>query len=266
MSYCTLADLKAYLLGSGNSLTADDTLLQVLLEAATARIDSRTAKNFQASADTTRYFDPTRDVLHCELWLDKPLSYLTSILNGDSLHTDITSQVYTNPRNDTPYYSIGLKTSATASWQFTTDAQNAIAVTGRFAYMTRTAITALARATNVVTATCNPGTLFVGAVVYVVGCADATFNGTFVLTAVTSTTITWAQTAGDDTDTTATALTCPSDIVAACRRLASWLYRQKDTQGGDIDRPILAGDGTVIMPTTLPGDVEQLLRPYVAIV
>jgi hypothetical protein len=53
--------------------------------------------------------------------------------------------------------------------------------------------------------------------------------------------------------------------VQACRRLAAFLYRQKDTQAGDTDRPILAGDGSVIMPTTLPQDVEMLLQPYMRI-
>jgi hypothetical protein len=247
-------------------LSADNALLQVLLEAATARINSRTGKTFQASADTTRRYDPSRDILRGELWLDAPLSYLTSVINGDAQNTDVTAHVYTNPRNTTPIYSIGMKTSSPYAWEYTTDVQDAIAVIGRFAWMTRIAITALSRSSNVVTATCNPGTLFVGATVYIVGCADTSFNGAFVLTAVTATTISWAQTAGDDTDTTAVLLTCPTDIVTACRRLAAWLYRQKDTQSGDQDRPLLAGDGTVIMPTTLPLDVEKLLQPYSALI
>jgi hypothetical protein len=41
------------------------------------------------------------------------------------------------------------------------------------------------------------------------------------------------------------------------------MYRQKDTQSGDIDRPLLAGDGSIIMPTTLPLDVEKMLQPYI---
>jgi hypothetical protein len=52
------------------------------------------------------------------------------------------------------------------------------------------------------------------------------------------------------------------DIVQATLRLAVWLYRQKDTSA-DVDRPILASGGTIIMPSRLPADVEQIIAPYV---
>jgi hypothetical protein len=55
--------------------------------------------------------------------------------------------------------------------------------------------------------------------------------------------------------------TAPDDIKQATIRLAAWLYRQKDTET-DVDRPILTGDGIVIMPSALPKDVQQLCEPY----
>src|SRR5574343_497906 len=262
MSYCLLAALICYL---SLTSTTDDVLLQLLLDAASSRIDSRCGRTFQAAADTTRYFDPTTDVLRGMLWLDEDLAYITEVLNGDSENTNITNQVYTEPRNVSPYYALGLKTSSAAYWQYSTDAQNAISVTGRWAFLERANITALSRSTNIVTATVRAPRISVGASVHVIGCADITFNGTFTVTANNGATITWAQTASNDTDTTAVLLYTPNDIVHACRRLAAWLYRQKDTQQGDIDRPLLAGDGSVIMPTTLPQDVEKLLLPYTKI-
>lgn len=262
-SYCSLTDLKTYL---NVTSSTDDTLLQLMLDAATNRIDSFTGRTFQAASDSTRYFDPSCDIWQGELWLDDDLSYLTSILNGDSTNTNITADVYTNPRNRTPYYSLGIKTSSTVVWDYTDDTQNAISITGRWAFMERASITALSRSSNVVTATVTAPRLSVGASVFVLGCADATFNGTFTVTANTGSTVTWAQTAGNDTDTTAVMLWTPTDITTATRRLAAWMYRQKDTQQGDIDRPILAGDGSVIMPTTLPQDVAMLLLPYVKVV
>jgi len=86
------------------------------------------------------------------------------------------------------------------------------------------------------------------------------------LTGVTASAITWAQTAAGDTDTTGNVLFVPPDIRQACVRLTGWLYRQKDTQSGDIDRPILAGDGSVIMPTTLPQDVQAILSQWIRII
>jgi len=54
----------------------------------------------------------------------------------------------------------------------------------------------------------------------------------------------------------------PADIQHATRRLVSFLYRQKGTNQ-DIDRPIIAPGGSVIMPHKLPADVQALLQPYV---
>lgn len=59
-------------------------------------------------------------------------------------------------------------------------------------------------------------------------------------------------------------ITPPVDIVHACVRLASFLYRQKDN-ATDIDRP-LVGDGVMIMPLKLPADVDMLLKPYMRLV
>ena len=256
-SYCSLTDLKSYL---NVTTTTDDVLLQVLLDAASNRIDSKCGRVFQAASDSLHYFDVTKDLLDDELWLDGDLSYITTVEAGG---TDITTGLYHNPRNVTPYYSLGIKSNSVYQWDFSDPVQEGISVTGRWAFMRRAEITAISRSgSNVVTATVNAPDVSVGATVFCLGVADTGFNGTFTVTANTGSTLTWAQTASSDTDTTGTLLYTPTDIVTACRRLASWLYRQKDTQQGDIDRPILAGDGSVIMPTTLPGDVEMLLRPY----
>jgi len=53
----------------------------------------------------------------------------------------------------------------------------------------------------------------------------------------------------------------PADIEQACIRLASWFYRQKDNTS-DTDRPLLAGDGTIVMPQSMPNDVAAILKPY----
>jgi hypothetical protein len=56
-------------------------------------------------------------------------------------------------------------------------------------------------------------------------------------------------------------LTAPTDIVLACKRWASWLYRQKDSQG-QFDRPTTSPDGLLMLPATIPPDVIALLSPY----
>lgn len=55
--------------------------------------------------------------------------------------------------------------------------------------------------------------------------------------------------------------TAPADIVHACIRLTTFIYRQKDNST-DLDRPLVTGDGVTIMPSALPVDVTRLLDPY----
>ena len=258
-SYCTLSDLKSYLIGAATS--GDDVLLQRMLDAATARIDSRTGRNFYASADTTRYHDISW-IIDAQLQLDGDLAHLTSVINGDSVN--ITAAIYQTPRRG-PAYALGILSSQPYSWTYATDPQSAIGVTGRWAFMDKAPFTAISRVTGtaLVTATMNAPAYSVGQNIEVVSVADTSFNGSFVVTAVGATSVTWSQAGATDTDTTGYILSAPLDIVTACRRLAAWMYKQKDTQMGDTDRPVMAGDGFIIMPTTLPADVEMILKPYI---
>jgi hypothetical protein len=56
-------------------------------------------------------------------------------------------------------------------------------------------------------------------------------------------------------------VTAPADITHACIRLAAWLYRQKDSNA-DIDRPLVTGDGVMILPSAMPKDVLEILAPF----
>lgn len=77
----------------------------------------------------------------------------------------------------------------------------------------------------------------------------------------------WTYSDDIETDTIAIlgrwsySITAPADIVQACTRLASFLYRQRDN-GLDIDR-ILQTAGGIAIPPDLPRDVKLLLAPYV---
>ena len=56
-------------------------------------------------------------------------------------------------------------------------------------------------------------------------------------------------------------VSAPTAIVQACVRLAAWLYRQKDSNA-DPGAPRVTPEGTWIMPSALPKDVEALLKPF----
>ena len=55
--------------------------------------------------------------------------------------------------------------------------------------------------------------------------------------------------------------TPPNDIKHACLRLMKWLEDQRKTDI-DLDRPVLAGEGSVILPMRLPNDVMDILKSY----
>lgn len=130
MAYATVADLKEYL---GITTAEEDALLADLLAASQAAIDGYCRQTFEASADSTRYFDPTCDVRGRTLLLDAPLCAITSVTNGDGMA--LTSSHYvTEPRNGTPWWGLTLKQSAAVSWTYLTTPENAIAVVGRWAY------------------------------------------------------------------------------------------------------------------------------------
>lgn len=135
MAYTEKAALKVYL---GVDDTDDDVLLDALIAAAQKIIEMYCGQVFEATADTTRYFDAT-DIAHGggidgrDLILDAPLVAITSITNGDGVALALTDYV-TQPRGDTPYYAIRIKANSSVFWTYEDDAESAIAVVGKWAY------------------------------------------------------------------------------------------------------------------------------------
>ena len=134
MAYATTSDLKAYL---GLTGTADDALLLSCMQRAQSMVDTHCDQVFEASADTTRYFDAVEDVADAVLHLDYPLAAITSITNGDGVAVATTEYV-TEPRNRTPYHRIRLLGSKNKYWDTTSsgDPENAITIVGKWAYST----------------------------------------------------------------------------------------------------------------------------------
>ena len=132
MAYTTSALLKTYL---GATTSNDDTLLTALIARAQAIVDAHCRRTFEASANTERTFDAVRDVKALLLYLDADLCEINSITNGDAV-TVTSGQYTTEPRNQTPYHAIRLLSSASVSWTYTTDPEDAITITGKWAYST----------------------------------------------------------------------------------------------------------------------------------
>lgn len=185
MAYATAVELKRYL---NITSSTDDTLLGELLDAATAMIDRETGTTFAVSSDTTRYLDAIGNVDGLYLLFDCWCASITSITNGDGETID--SANYVKEPRDAPHYGVKLLKSKGKTWTYVTDAENAIAVVGKWGYST----------------------------------------------------------------------TPPADVVQACKRLAAFLYRQREN-ANDVDRAVVVGNATVL-PSQLPADVAKMLAPY----
>ena len=130
MAYATLAELKLYLnIGS----STDDVLLSSLITRAQGVIDTYTKRTFEASADTTRYFHAIDDVTDYTLHLDHDLYSVTTVTNGDGTVVSASNYVLL-PANYRPAYAIALKWSSSVVWTYSTSPENAISITGRWAY------------------------------------------------------------------------------------------------------------------------------------
>jgi hypothetical protein len=133
VAYTSVADLKAYL---GITEADDDSLLAAAISAAQTAIDGYCHRTFEASADSTRYFDYSSENIDGNwLYLDDEIASITTVTNGDS--TEVTSSQYTTwPRNETPYTRIRILSNSGITWTYTDEWMDAISVTGKWAYST----------------------------------------------------------------------------------------------------------------------------------
>ncbi len=127
MAYASISDLTVYL-GIDDS-TADDGLLAQLLTRAQAAVDNVCHRQFEAAADTTRYFD-TRAIDGYMLHLDTDLCAITSVVNGDGV-TIAGTNYTTEPRNVTPWHALRMRSTSAYAWDGIT---GDIAITGRWAW------------------------------------------------------------------------------------------------------------------------------------
>lgn len=128
--YSSLESLKVYL---GIETSADDALLGDLIGRASAVVDALCNRTFRADEDHTRGFDALTEVDGRTLWLDADLCALTSLVNGDGVSIAL-GDLLLWPRTGPPWSEIRLRRAADAAWTYTESPENAIQVTGRWAY------------------------------------------------------------------------------------------------------------------------------------
>jgi hypothetical protein len=137
MAYPDLTDIRAYC-GLGTADTDDNGLLGTLLADAIAFVEgpAGAGRVFAAASATTRHYDALADVDGRTLYVfDADLAAVTAVVNGDG-STISAGDYVTEPRRDAPYYALTLKASSGLSWTYEDDPEDAIAITGTWAYGT----------------------------------------------------------------------------------------------------------------------------------
>ena len=187
MAYTDVISMRQY---TDIDAAADDALIGDLIDAAQTTIDKYCRRTFEASADSTRYFDYSEEYVDgAMLWLDHDLCAITTVTNGDSVVV-ASGERTTTPRNTTPYYGIRLLSDSGVTWTYDDEWMDAISIIGRWSYSEE----------------------------------------------------------------------APDDIAQACRRLATFMYRQRDQQMMDVTA---IEAGVVLAPVGIPADVRRILNPYV---
>lgn len=146
MAYATLDDLKTELRISG---TGEDALLTSKLDEAQRIIEQVYHRRFEASTEETRFVDySAQTVQGRSLLLPWDVCRVSEIRNGDGEVVPVAAYV-TTPRLRSvsdgasimvdvpewwPWYAITLKQSSRISWTYDSDPEEAIAITGKFAF------------------------------------------------------------------------------------------------------------------------------------
>jgi hypothetical protein len=133
MAYTTVSDVKLYL---GITEDGDDALIKLLIDAAQKAIDGYCHRTFEATADSTRYFDYSSEFVDgAWLILNDEICSITTVTNGDNV--EVTSAQYTTwPRNTTPYTRLRILSNSGKYWTYTDEWMDAISIAGRWAYST----------------------------------------------------------------------------------------------------------------------------------
>jgi hypothetical protein len=125
MAYLTRDELKTYLGISGD---AENDILDALLVAAQAGIDTYCDRTFEADTDTIRTFDAAWEAEGLLLYLDADLAQASTITNGDTIASVIPASDYTLLPKDPPYTMVALRDDVGVTWE------GEISIAGRWAY------------------------------------------------------------------------------------------------------------------------------------
>jgi len=271
-TYATLAEFKDYWKSRGSTNatdTADDVVIDNLLENASRFLDSKTARYYYPRIEARVYDVP--DVDRHTLDLDADLQEIITFTNGDA--SAISSTQYNLlPRNYSPKHALQLKQNSTLIWEPDSngDYEGVITLTGIFGYHPiyaeawKSAGTLGASITDTTTLafTMTAGhTLAIGQVIRI-------DNEIFIIGNVSTNTITPLK-RGDNGSTAATHSNGATVTIwqpmeeahnAACE-IANTAYRRRFGQSTSNTETVTAA-GIVLAPREIPAMAQEFIKTY----
>jgi hypothetical protein len=249
--------------------TADDAVVDSIIEAVSRYIDDKTCRHFYPLIET-RYYDVPSGALE----FDDDLLALTTLTNGDS--TAIASTDYVlHLRNRTPYYKVSIMDTSTVSWEESAagSSEQVIQVLGTWGYHNQyyqawEAITIITEDLDI-----SETGIDVASVARLgVGSIYKIDSEVFITSAVGALTNTVMK-RGDNGSTAATHtngatvyLWKPiSPIQSACYQICDNLYKKRF--GTNVNSvATVTGAGVVLSPKDIPDIAAAILRNYTRIV
>jgi hypothetical protein len=281
-AYVTIAQLKAYL---GITSTDDDNLFRQFTIESSRLFDAFCHRKFYPRTATLNfdYQDPFQLTLNDDLLA---ITTLTTSNDGDS-GSAITASQYMLMRgedhNRTPYNTVAIDQSTTANFDFFTTPRKSQQIVGTWGFhddwsnaWTDSSDTVQDGAGINASVTTVTVSAVSGSDIYNVAnrfqeqqllkieseylYVTAVNNPANTLTVIRGMNGTTAATHANGT--TISIFQTMHDIVAAMRVLVTHQYRRRDSIGEETDRPLVTGDGVLIMPSSLPAEVKSRLKQY----
>lgn len=261
--YCTLAQIQAYL-GLSSTTAADDALLFDTMKRASRAIDRICRRIFYPMTET-RKFDHPDNVEWLPLRADL-LACTTLVIDSETVPS---TEYYLKPSNAKAYQWIELKKGGAYLFAWTETPQESISITGVWGWHDNYADAYEASGQTVANTTqiSATGTTLAVAVAtpFSVGQTLKIEDELVMVTALSGTNLTITRAVNGTTGAThanGKAISIyrpPLDIEHACIRLSAWYYRQREAP---FDRTAMTDIGMIVVPTSIPTDVEAMLRPY----
>jgi hypothetical protein len=265
--YITTTDFKSFQRVTSVD-TADDAVIDTLIEIVSRFVDGYTQRRFYPSIETHEYDIPMVDFTDRDvIYLDDDLLSLTTFTNGDL--TAVTDYIL-KPANSTPYYAVKLRDTASGGWETNTAGshEQVLSILGIWGYHTKYSgawvqagtLGAAIASTSTLSATMTAGHGLITGQLWKID--DEYLQGSVAANTLT------LNVRGDNGSTASTHLiNAPvyvwhpeASVVGACQQIVNSLYKKRFGENVSGVATVTAA-GVVLTPADIPTSALKMLGP-----